>query len=51
MKFDWFISYDVYMSDNIEATRLVFSCEKAMISEGLVFPLGGLYGNLVIIWK
>ena len=51
MKFDWFISYDVYMSDNIEATRLIVSCEEAMISEGLVFLLGGLYGNLVIIWK
>ena len=39
------------MSDNIEATRLTFSCEEAVISEGLVFLLGGLYRNLVIIWK
>ena len=39
------------MSDNIEVTRLSFSCEEAVLSEGLVFLLGGLYGNLVIIWK
>ena len=39
------------MSDNIEVTRLIFSCEEAVISEGLAFFLGGLYGNLVIIWK
>ena len=51
MKFDWLISYDVYMSDNIEAARLIFSCEEAVISEGVAFLLGGLYGNLVIIWK
>ena len=36
------------MSDNIEVTRLIFSCEKAVLSEGLVFFLGGLYGNLVL---
>ena len=40
-----------FMSDNIEVMRLIFSCEEAVISEGLVFLLGGLYGNLVIIWK
>ena len=51
MKFDWLISYDVYMSDNIEVTRLSFSCEEAVLSEGLVFLLGGLHGNLVIIWE
>ena len=51
MKFNWLESYDVYMSDNIEVTRSVFSCEEAVISGGLVFLLGGLYGNLVIIWK
>ena len=39
------------MSDNIEAKRLIFSCEDAVLSEGLVFILGVLYGNLVIIWK
>ena len=39
------------MSDDIEATRLIFSCEEAVISEGLVFLQGGLYGNLVITWK
>ena len=39
------------MSDNIEVTRLIFSCEEAVISKGLVFFQGGLYGNLVIIWK
>ena len=49
MKFDWLISYDVYMSDIIEVTRLIFGCEKAVPSEDLVFLLGDLYGNLVII--
>ena len=39
------------MSDNIEATSLIFSCEEAVISEGLALLLGGLYGNLAIIWK
>ena len=39
------------MSDNIKVTRLIFSCEEAVLSEGLVFLLGGLYGNLVIISK
>ena len=47
LKFDWLISYDAYMIDNIEVTRLSFSCEEAVLSEGLVFLLGGLYGNLV----
>ena len=51
MKFDWLISYDVDMDDDIKATRLIFSCEEAVLSEGLVFLLGVLYGNLVIIWK
>ena len=40
-----------YMSDSIEVTRLIFSREEAVRSEGLVFLLEGLYGNLVIIWK
>ena len=40
-----------FMSDNVEVMRLIFSCEEAVISEGLVFLLGGLYGNLVIVWK
>ena len=39
------------MSDNTEMTSLIFSCEEAVLSESLVFLLGGLYGNLVIIWK
>ena len=39
------------MDDDIKATRLIFSCEEAVLSEGLVFLLGVLYGNLVIIWK
>ena len=39
------------MSDNIDVTRLIFSCEESVLSEGLAFLLGGLYGNLVIIWK
>ena len=39
------------MSDNIEVTRLIFSCEKAVLSEGFVLLLGGLYANFVIIWK
>ena len=51
MYFDWLISYDVYMSDNIEVTRLIFSYEEVVLSEGLVFHLGSLYGNLVINWK
>ena len=51
LRFDWLISYDVYMSDYIELTRFIFSCEETVISEGFVFLLGGLYGNLVIIWK
>ena len=38
------------MSDSIEVTRLIFSCEEVVLSEGLVFFLRGLYGNL-IIWK
>ena len=49
--YDWLISYDVYMSDNIKVTRLIFSCEEEVLSEGLVFLLGGLYGHLVITWK
>ena len=49
--YDWLISYDVYMSDNIKVTRLTFSCEETVLSEGLVFLLESLYGNLVIIWK
>ena len=51
MKFDSLISYDVYMSDNIEVTKLDFSCEEAALSEGLVFLLGGLYGDLAVILK
>ena len=51
LEFDYLISYDVYMNDNIEVTRLNFSCEEAVILEGLVFLLRGLCGNLVIIWK
>ena len=42
LKFDWLMSYDVYMGDNIEATRLIL---------GVVFLRGGFYGNLVAIWK
>ena len=38
------------MIDNIEVTRLIFSCEEVVLAEGLVFLLG-LYGNLVIIWN
>ena len=38
------------MSDNIEVTRLISTCEEAMLSEGLVFLLGGSYEN-IIIWK
>ena len=34
------------MSDNIQVTRLIFSCEEAVLSEGLIFLLGGLYGTL-----
>ena len=33
------------MSDNIQLTRLIFSCEEAVLS-GLIFLLGGLYGTL-----
>ena len=51
MKFDWLISYDVYMSDNIEVTRLIFSYEEAVVSGGLIFLLGGLCENLVMVWK
>ena len=39
------------MSDNIEVTKLDFSCEEAALSEGLVFLLGGLYGDLAVILK
>ena len=39
------------MSDNIEVTKLDFSCEEVALSEGLVFLLGGLYGDLAVIWK
>ena len=39
------------MSDNIKVTRLIFSCEETVLSEGLVFLLESLYANLVIIWK
>ena len=48
LKFDCLISYDVYMNDNIEVARLIFSFEEAVLSEGLVFLLGGLYENLDI---
>ena len=48
--FDCLISYDEYMSDNMEVTRLISICEEAMLSEGLVFLLGGSYENM-IIWK
>ena len=52
LKFDWLMSYDVYMGDNIEATRLILrGCKEAVISEGLVFLRVGFYGNLVVIWK
>ena len=46
--FDWLISYDVYMSDNIKVARLILSGEEAVLSEGFVFLLWGLYGS---IWK
>ena len=39
------------MSDNFDVTRLIFSCEEAVLSEDPVFLLEGLHGNLVIIWK
>ena len=39
------------MDNDIKVTRLIFNCEEAVLSEGLVFLLGVLYGNLVIIWK
>ena len=39
------------MKGDIEVTRLIFSCEEVVLSEGLVFLLGGLYENLVMIWK
>ena len=39
------------MSDNIEVTSLIFSYEKAVLSEGFVLLLGGLHANFVIIWK
>ena len=28
LKFDWLMSYDVYMGDNIEATRLILGVVK-----------------------
>ena len=45
------MSYDVYMGDNIEATRLILGVVKSSDIRRFVFVQVKFYGNLVVIWK
>ena len=50
LKFDWLMSYDVYMGDNIEATRLILGVVKKQWYQKVLYSFEEVFMEILLLF-